>query len=606
MKNLEPLFNPRSIAVIGATNNINKWGFSTFLSIVSSKFKGDIYPVNIKEEKILGYKAFKRVTDIPGPVDLAIFVIPGPNVPTVMEDCVEKGIKAAIIISAGFAEMGEEGKILEDEVLNIARKGNIPFVGPNCMGMWSASSNLVASMFPILIKDGPFAFVSQGGWLGVAIAESAYARGIGFHRYVSCGRAIDIQIEDYIEYFGNDPEVKVIMAYIEGLNDGRRFIKKVKEVTPKKPVVVLKPGKSEVTARAIMSHSGAFCGVDEFYDTAFKKSGVIRVKSEEELLDVSIGFLSEIESGIRPKGRNVAIITEGGSVGVVASDFCAQNGLNVIELSKDVIDYFNSIFPPRWSHGNPIDPAGDRNFVAYLKAIEKVLELNEIDSLILVGMGGISHISRLIESFDLDIRDIFTRIDLPNSIRYILYSFIRVITTLVGGKIIDVKGYITNMVEKILFSNRIDINEYVSIILNLIGPTIGYYASAGDEKDAKEFVSLINPLINSIITYNKKDIVSLIEKFIPDIVVSISSLIISKKLVNTEKILEMLDYLLGMLVLNWVQTYKKPIFTTLAFEGTSRLIKLNTGVYFPYPNLERGAITLAKLVEYEEYLERLK
>lgn len=358
---------------------------------------------------------------------------------------------------------------------------------------------------------------------------------------------------------------------------------------------MLKPGKSEVTARAILSHSGALCGSDKLYDTAFKKSGVIRVDNAEELLDVSIGFLSEI----RPKGRNVAIITEGGSIGVVTSDSCTQADLNVIALSKDVIDYFNTIFPPRWSHGNPIDPAGDRNFVAYLKAIEKVLELNEVDSLILVGMGGISHISNLIESFDL------AMIDLPRSIRYILYPFITIMP-LIGRMIINFKDPITNIVEKILLSDKIDISRYISIILNIMGPTIGYYASAGDKKDAKEFVSLVNPLINSIMKYNKRDIVSLIEKFTPDIIASISSLIISKKLVNTEKILEILDYFFGMLILNWIQTYKKPIITTLAFEGTSRLLKLNNGVYFPYPNPERGAVTLSKLVEYKEYLEKIK
>jgi len=599
---LDPLFNPKSIAVIGAANNINKWGFATFLSIISSKFKGGIYPVNLKEDKILGYKAFKRVTDIPDPVDLAIFVIPASNVPSVMEECVDKGVKAAVIISAGFAEMGDDGKILEDEVLNIARRGKIPFAGPNCMGIWSASSDMLATMFPILIKEGPFAFVSQGGWLGVTIAESAYARGMGFHRYVSCGRAIGVQIEDYIEYFGNDPDVKVIMAYIEGLNDGRRFIEKVKEVTPKKPVVVLKPGKSEVTARAIMSHSGALCGMDELYDAAFKKAGIIRVNTEEELLDVSTGFLSKI----RPKGRNVAIITEGGSLGVVTSDFCTAVGLNVIDLSKDTIDYFNTIFPPRWSHGNPIDPAGDRNFVAYLKAIEMVLELDDVDSLILVSMGGISHISSILEKMDIrEIEHIFTKIDLPKIIRSIFYSFMRIIIPIIGGKIVEIKEPITNIVEKILFSDKIDISRYISITLNTIGPTIGYFASAGDEEDAKEFVFLAKPIINSIMKYNKKDIVYLVEKFIPDVISSISSMIISKKFVNTDKILEIFDYFLGMIILNWIQTYKKPIITTLAFEGTSQLIKLSTGEYFPFPTPERGAITLSKLVEYEEYIEKL-
>ena len=164
------------------------------------------------------------MTDIPDDVDLAVFVIPAPSIPSVMEDCVEKGVKASVIISAGFREVGEEGRRLEDEVIGIARKGGIRVVGPNCMGMWSATSNLRAYMFPMPSKPGPIGFVSQGGNLGGAVVMSAYTRGLGFRRYISCGCTADIQIEDYIEYFGHDPGVKVIMAYVEGLNDGRRFI----------------------------------------------------------------------------------------------------------------------------------------------------------------------------------------------------------------------------------------------------------------------------------------------------------------------------------------------------------------------------------------------
>jgi acyl-CoA synthetase (NDP forming) len=211
---LDPLFNPKSVAVVGATNNWNKWGYSTFTS-AKECFPGEVYPVNSKEAEVLGRKAFPRVTDIPGPVDLVVFVIPAERCASVMEDCVAKGVKAAVIISAGFAEIGEEGKKLQDEVLRIARKGGIRFIGPNCMGFWSASSDLRAFMFPLPVMDGPLAFVSQGGNVGGALVVSGYARRMGFHRYVSCGAAADIQIEDYIEYFGEDPEVKVILAYIE-------------------------------------------------------------------------------------------------------------------------------------------------------------------------------------------------------------------------------------------------------------------------------------------------------------------------------------------------------------------------------------------------------
>jgi acyl-CoA synthetase (NDP forming) len=382
---LGPLFDPRSVAVIGATSNWNKWGFSTFSSIQDG-FAGEIYPVNNKESEVLGRKAYPRVTDIPGPVDLAVFVIPAPGVASVMEDCVSKGVKAAVIISAGFAETGPEGKKLQDEVLRIARKGNIHFIGPNCMGYWSASSELRAFMLPTPVRDGHLAFVSQGGNVGGGILASAYQQGLGFHRYISCGCAADIQIEDYIEHFGEDSEVKVILAYIEGLNDGERFMEKVRKVTPKKPVVVLKPGRTPAAARAISSHSGALAGSNEAYDAAFKKVGVIRAETPDELLEFAVGFLTQP----LPKDRNVAILTPGGSYGVLSADYCASEGLNVLKLPEETIVALDKVFPPRWSHGNPVDPAGDRNFISYLTAPAKLLAVDEVDALIFMGLGGFS------------------------------------------------------------------------------------------------------------------------------------------------------------------------------------------------------------------------
>lgn len=388
MEDLDKLFNPKSVVVIGATNNPNKWGFSTFLSTIDG-FEGSVYPINNKQEVVQGHKAYRRVTDVPGEVDLAVFVIPPASVPAVMEDCVQKGVKAAVLITAGFAETGEEGAKLQDKFLEIARKGGIRVVGPNCMGLWSASSKLKATMFPMPIHPGPLAFVTQGGNVGGSIVRSAIQRGIGFYRYVSCGSTADIQVEDYIEYFGEDPEVKVILAYIEGLRDGRGFIEKAKKVTPKKPVIALKPGKSEVTARAIRSHSGLLCGPDEVYEAAFKKAGIIRAETPEELLDIATGFLMQP----LPRGRNVAIITPGGSYGVICSDHCASNRLNVVRLPEETVAEFDKIFPPRWSRGNPVDPAGDRNLVAFLEATEMILKLDVVDAVIFMGFGSLSSLA---------------------------------------------------------------------------------------------------------------------------------------------------------------------------------------------------------------------
>gem|GEM_PF-218391 len=605
VKELSPLFDPRSIAVIGATNDVNKWGFLTFLSIVS-EFKGKVYPVNWKEEKVLGYPAFKKVTDIPDPVDLAVFVIPGPNVPAVMEECVEKGVRSAVIISAGFAEMGGEGKRLEEDLIRVAKKGKIPFVGPNCMGMWSASSNLSALMWPTPFRDGPFALVSQGGNLGVAMAMDAYKRGIGFHRYVSCGRSVGIQIEDYIEYFGKDPEVKVILAYIEGLEDGRRFIDKVKEVSQKKPVVVLKPGKSEVTERAIRSHSGALSGSYQTYGEAFKKAGALRVDNAEELLDVATGLLSQP----LPKGRNVAIVTPGGSYGVMCADCCTPLNLNVVDLPKDVIIELNKMFPPRWSHENPIDPAGDRNFVAYIKAVERVLELKEVDSLIFMGFGGFSGIiefnSSIVKGMTRFMPEIVTavlsevdlgRLDIQQFLHVggtVVKNLIKkLIDRMVGGGKNIKEEPVTGLMDFIF--EKSDIAGMISPFLSIIAPFI----SAGDKKSAEDFSPLILPKIES----NKADMISIAEDVISNIPSAIRSFFISWQ-IDPSTIFQVIDSVLGVIVFHWIKTYKKPIITTTFSEATTRLMTLERGFYFAYPSPERATKVLAKLVEYNEYLDK--
>ena len=222
----EPLFRPRSVAVVGASNNRNKWGNSTFTSLMNN-FTGDLYAVNNHDTNVLGYPAYMKVTDIPGHVDLVVIVVPPEIVAGVMEDCARKGVRAGVIITAGFAEVGPVGKAMQDEVVDIAQRGGIRLVGPNCMGMWSAAGKLPAFMFPMRILEGPLALVSQGGNIGGALVADATARGIGFRYYVSCGCTADIQIEDYIEYMGQDDSVKVIMVYIEGLTNDNRFVEKV-------------------------------------------------------------------------------------------------------------------------------------------------------------------------------------------------------------------------------------------------------------------------------------------------------------------------------------------------------------------------------------------
>lgn len=565
VKRLNPLFNPKSVAVIGATNNWNKWGHSTFTCVLNG-YKGRIYPVNLKEKEVLGVKAYKSVLDIEDSLDLAVFVIPAEKIPPIMEECAKKGVKAAIIISAGFRETGEEGRELENEVIRAAGKGGICFVGPNCMGMWSASSCLRAYMFPLPLADGPIAFVTQGGNVGAAIAMSANERGLGMHRYVSCGPAADIKIEDYIEYFGQEDSVRVIMTYIEGLEDGRRFIEKVGKVTRNKPVIVLKPGKTLAAANAILSHSGALAGSDEIYDIAFRKAGALRVETPEELLDVAVAFLTQP----LPRGKNVAIVTGGGSYGVLCAEYCASLGLDVVNLPHSTIDELSRIFPPRWSHGNPVDPAGDRNFLAYYLAPEIILSLNEIDSLIFMGFASAAGFSDLLSDK----------------------------SPVAGGQIFSILSSMDGLdilIESIVSIMRTDdnakIKEAVQPYQGILGSIFG-----ADEKSTEKFVDLF--LSGKTV---KKAMIGLIS-LIPSLAAAARENSGPGEAVpgHIDEIINGLDKVISSLLLHFMQIHKKPIIST-TFSETPSMLKAAS---YPYPTAMKAAFVLSKMAEYREYLDR--
>ncbi len=565
VKELEPLFKPRSVAVIGATNNVGKWGFSTFFSL-ESRFEGDLFAVNNRDPEILGHKAYKRVTDIPSPVDLAVIVIPPDKVAGVMEDCVEKGIKAGVIITAGFAEVGPAGKAMQDEVVGIAKKGGIRLVGPNCMGMWSAPANLSAFMFPLPILEGPLALISQGGNVGGAMVSDAASRGIGFQQYVSCGGTADIQIEDYIEYLGHDDKVKVIMVYIEGLGDGHRFVEKVREVTAKKPVVALKPGKTDAAVKAISSHSGSLSGTDTIYDAAFKKAGVIRTDTTMEMLDVAIGFLTQP----LPKGPNVVITTPGGSYGVMAADACASRGLNVIDLPPAVMDKFDSMFPSRWSHGNPVDPAGDRNFIQYIKAPEILLRHPEVEAVLFMGFGSMSGMSQMLSSARGE-----------------------------GGR--RMEGLKTRMegiqemarenIERLDSDDPAEIRQAVQAGFGMMFSSFLMTQSA----DIEEFIELVSEALTSE-KMKKGPFFTGLKELFQDMSADEFD---PMKLVG---IMGLMDPLLDGLINYWMEKYDKPLLTTTFTERTSQM---GEGGHFPYPNAERASTVLAKLLEYKEYLDGL-
>jgi len=561
---LNALFEPRSVAVIGATNDMSKWGFSTFASL-KGRYKGDLYAVNNRDTEVLGHKAYDRVTDVPGPVDLSVFVIPPDQVAGAMQDCVEKGVKASVIITAGFAETGASGKAMQDEVMAIAKRGGIRVVGPNCMGMWSAAAELTAFMFPLPITEGPLALVSQGGNVGGALVIDATSRGVGFQQYVSCGAAADIRIEDYVEYFAADEKVKVIMVYIEGLSDGKRFVEKVGRITPEKPVIALKPGRTTAAAKAISSHSGAMSGSDSVYQAAFKKAGVIRVDNGMEMLDLAIGLLNQP----LPRGRSVVIATPGGSYGVMAADACACRGLEVIELPEKAMEEFNRVFPERWSHGNPVDPAGDRNFVTYLKAPQVILEQPEVDALIFMGFGSFSGISSVLASAGGE--------DNPR---------MKTIKRSMEGL-----GDMARSSLAVLDSgDREGIKNLVKVSLSMIFGAV----MVGDSRELDEFLDTLSDALTSGKTMEGGFMQGLRRFF---------KAIAEGDLDNTElaAVLELTEPMLDALISHWIEKHQKPVIITTFTEES---LRISPSGHYPYSNADRAANVLAKLVEYREYLDK--
>ena len=274
---LDPIFKPESIAFIGASNSPAKWGFRVFDRPLRTGYRGRVYPVNPREDRIRMLPAFRSVLDIPGHVDLAVITVPAPQVPDVMRECVRKGVKGAVLITAGFAEIGREGKVLEDEVVRIAREGGIRFVGPNGMGIWSAAGmlNMCFEQSPL---SGPIAFVSQSGTFGGSLSEIAGTKGYGLSKFISIGNQADLTAADYLEYLADDDDTRVVVFYMEGFKDGSRFFDLAKEVVKKKPIVIFKAGRTAPGTRATQSHTASLAGSDEIFDALCRQVGLIRTQ----------------------------------------------------------------------------------------------------------------------------------------------------------------------------------------------------------------------------------------------------------------------------------------------------------------------------------------
>jgi len=378
VEQLDPIFKPESIAVIGASISPSKWGFRMINRPLRTGYRGIIYAVNQKGEKIGRLPTYKSVVDIPGDVDLAVITVPASLVPGVMKECVKKGVKGAVVISAGFAEVGREGKILEDELVRIAGEGGVRFIGPNVLGLWSAAG-MLSLAFENAPPAGPIAFISQSGTFGVSLSEIAGSKGYGLSKFVSIGNQADLAAEDYLEYLAEDEETKVIVFYMEGFKNGKRFIDAAKRAIKKKPIVIFKAGRTAAGGRATQSHTGSLAGDDEIFQSVCNQVGLIRVQEALHMFDVAEGLARQP----LPRGNRVAILGSGGQ-GVVTADACAALGLEVPELDSETVRSLMEGLPPHAPPPrNPVDFAGGfRTAIEEANVVEKLLKCDYIDGVI--------------------------------------------------------------------------------------------------------------------------------------------------------------------------------------------------------------------------------
>ncbi len=388
MNHFEAIFNPETVAVVGASNVLTKWGGGIFSRVLSSPTVKRLYPVNKTSTVVQGVKAYPTLRDIPGPVDFVAIVIPYPGLLEIVRDCVEKGVKAALIITAGLGETGEEGAKMEWEVVSTASKGGLRLIGPNCMGHFNTANDLSTLRMERPVNRGGVGVLSQSGGFAGHILECAMEMGAGFSKMVSLGNEADLRFEDFLEYFAQDDETKVITGYIEGFKKGRDFFRLARETTRRKPIVVVKVGRTEAGTRAARGHTGHLAGSDIVNDAMFKQAGVIRADTVEELFDVAVALLRLP----LPKGNRVGILTGGGGFGCVTSDACERLGLDVAPLSPHTIERLNAVLPARWPHTNPVDTVAAGYPTTY-PCLWPLMEDDNLDAVLPVG--GIGQTGRM-------------------------------------------------------------------------------------------------------------------------------------------------------------------------------------------------------------------
>jgi acyl-CoA synthetase (NDP forming) len=380
-RDLDSVFDPSSIAVVGASNSIGKWGFTLPINIIGGGYRGKLVMVNPKETSVLGLPTYKSLSNVPGHIDLAVLTVPARAVMSVLEEAIAKGTKNLLVVASNFSEVGAEGARLEREISRAANEAGVTLIGPNTMGIYGAAASLCSIGTFVIPLKGRVGFVSQSGNLGVQLLDWGRDRGVGFSKFVGSGNEANTSVAEYLEYLGSDSETDVIALYIEGVEDGKRFLEVARGITPHKPVIVLKGGRGEQGSRAALSHSGSLAGMTELFDGMFEQAGIITAQTTEEFIDLVTAFTSLPV----PMGGKVALVTVGGGWGVVAADASDREGVQLATLSQGVIDELSTFLPKYWSHGNPVDLVGGMRRSSHFRAIDVVTRAEEVDLVIVMG-----------------------------------------------------------------------------------------------------------------------------------------------------------------------------------------------------------------------------
>jgi acetyltransferase len=383
---LERILNAESVAIVGASKNETKRGYQTIRTLLDEKYEGRIYPVNPKEKSILGFKCYKNVSEIRGPVDVALVATPAGSLPAVLEDCGKKGVKGAVVLAGGFGEIGVDGKKLESEMVAVAQKHNIRLIGPNTSGMLNLHDNLNL----VGLKDAPkgdIALLTQSGNMALTlITEAKLKSRKGFSYYVGVGNEADIEFHEYLEFFRQDPDTRAILMYVEGLHNGREFVQQAQKTTLEKPIILLKSGRSSTGKRSAGSHTGALAGISEVAKTAFKRAGIIVIENSDELFPAA-----ETLSSLPPiKNNKIAILADGGGHATIAADLLTDLGIDIPELSEKTQAKLKQILPQAASVPNPVDVAGgtDADPSVFADCARIILNDPNVGGLLIVGLFG--------------------------------------------------------------------------------------------------------------------------------------------------------------------------------------------------------------------------